>query len=276
MKIFGQDLNLISAWDILQMLLGRSRINPPSESKPHAESKQDAGLKASFMGIGENDEALFWSAVALAKNNNWIDPAGLKNLSTIFSKLNHQERNHLYKIIGMDETDVVIEAHSKATVKSTQAQNMRKRGAGAGSKEEDGKEQDKKMTAKSNIRGAMTISLLAGMDPGEAVTFLRNSGTLAGITDDVGYLYGKLSELLKNTNAGKKIKAHLKKAVLLYLGAKTLKEAETKVSAKEQALAQRQTQSWRERDLQKRPKLSITWIALAVFSAGAFAYVFIH
>ncbi|MDP3957207.1 MAG: hypothetical protein Q8Q10_01775 [bacterium] len=271
MKIFGQDLNLISAWDILQMLLGRSRINPP-ESKPHSESKQDAGLKASFMGFGKNDEALFWSAVALAKNNDWIDQTGLKNINAIFSKLNHQEKNHLYKIIGMDETDVVIEAHSKTVVKPAQAQNMRKRGAGTGSKEEDGKE----MTAKSNVRGAMTISLLAGMNPNEAVKFLRNSGTLAGITDDLGYLYEKLSEFFKNTNAGKKIKAHLKKAILLYLGAKTLREAETKVSAKEQALAQRQTQSWRKRDLQKRPKLSITWIALVVFSAGAFAYVFIH
>lgn len=248
----------------------------PRRSSPAGGGVQEAGLKAHLMGAGENDEALFWSAVALAKQNGWIDQNCLKNVSMIFSKLNHEERRHLYHIIGRDEQSVTIEAHSSETAtKSPQARSQRRRSGSIDDKKEgEGKEQVKKTTATGNVRGAMTIALLAGMNPDDAVAFLRNSGTLTGIKDDLKHLHEKLCKFLKETEAGKKIRKHMKKTVLWYLEAKTLKEAETKVLAKEQALVNRQAQFWHERDLKNRKPLLIIWTALAIFSIAALIYVF--
>ena len=239
----------------------------------------EAGLKASFMGTGENDEALFWSAVSLAKQNGWIDADGLKTISTIFSQLNHEERNRLYKIIGRDEQNVVIEVHSKTTPAKVATPppaipiEKRRRGGGSGataSGNTGSTEEVKKTSATSNVRGALTIALLASMDPADAVAFLRNSGTLSGIMDDVGYRYGQLSGFLKKHSAGK----HLRKAILAYLGATTDRGAEMTVLMGEALLEDRQRQNWWQRDLQHRRPLLITWGVFIAIAVVTLSYTF--
>lgn len=258
---------------------------------------QEDGLKAQFMGAGENDEALFWSAVALAKTNGWVDDKGIQSISAIFVKLDYGERKRLYQIIGRDEQNVVIEMHSKTTgSQSTQAKGTRKRGSRSGGtvKLEDDKGHTQKITSMSNVRGALTIQLLAGMESTKAVEFLRNSGTLTGIPDDIENLYKKLSTFLKETGPEKKVREKLDKAVLVYLGAKAPEDAEAKVAAKEEALAHRRSQSWYERSLQKQPEipllqrrswywydcnlkgLPLIWLALVIFSIIGLTYVFTH
>ena len=267
-SVFGKVSEVVGELGGWMSILGIGKRS--AHVNPAGESRQEAGLKASFMGAGENDEALFWSAVALAQKNDWIDEIGLANVSVIFSKLNYEEKNRLYKIIGRDEQSVVIEVHSKTTsAKPAQAQSTRRRSP------QGGKEKVEKTSTTGNIRGAMTIALLASMDPDNAVAFLRNSGTLTGVTDDIEHLYGKLSVFLKNTEAGKRVQKGLRKAVLDYLGANTLRGAEAQVSAKELALAHRQAQPWYERIQQKQSVLFMVWCGLVIFSVAALIYVYV-
>lgn len=223
----------------------------------------EAGLKASFMGAGENDEALFWSAVALAQKKNWVDVAGLQNISTMFSQLNHQEKVKLYKIVGRDEQNVTIE------VKTTSSPHHRRRGKGGSAKTETS-------TANENVRGALTIALLASMPPADAVKFLRNSGTLTGIMDDTSHLYTQLTDFLSRVGAGRRIRRQLRRAVFAYIGGvSNLREAEVAVSMNEARYEDRRRQSWYQRDLQHRPTLLRVWGTLAAIVVAAFVYVFI-
>lgn len=240
------------------------------------ESHQEAGLKASMMGIGEKDEALFWSAVALAQQKGWIKEDGLKNLSAVFSRLNHAERGRLYKIIGQDEQSVVIEMHSKTDATTAKSELAKRRRGSEEKKDGETKEPIEKTTATGNVRGAMTVALLADMPPDEAVTFLRNSGTLSGPLEDLGYAHEKLCEFLEKTGGGKTLRKRMRAITLGYLGAKTFKEARANVEVKEDALRKRQAQSWIKRDLTKRPVFSSALVILVVFSAVSFWYVFSH
>lgn len=261
--------------------------------RPSGDSKHEAGLTANAFGIGLDDETLFWEAVALAIAKGFMDKVGgNKNLNEILGALEYREKARFWKIIGKGEQSVTFEIHAKSvtsvtptTAAPTTNLNSRRgktRSQGSTTAAPPGPPpatpgdtpSAEKVTLTGNIRGAIIVSYFASMAPAEAIKLLRNSGTLNGVADDLNQLYKEVSEFLTKTQAGKKIVTQLEKASLAYLGAKTFKAAKRRVLAQEAALANRQDQSWYERDLQKRPVLSITWAVLAIFSIVALTYVF--
>lgn len=256
MKLFGTEVNLISVWDVVQGFMGR-RSHVASESKP------EAGLKAGFMGISKNDEALFDDAVAQAfkeETDDKILEQKVQKLRMVFERLDHEERKRLFQTIGIDE-QAVVETEPKSVEYTDNKGNQRI------------KIENKEKRYNVNERGKRFIQFLARLSVDEAVLFLKASATLTGPVDDLTHFWSVAKPFLVKTWNDIETRRRVQEAIFWYIGARTLEEAEVIVSAKELALANRQRQTWREREAQ-RPREFRIWMALIVFSVAAFIYVF--
>lgn len=256
-------------------------------SGPSGEGKQDTGMKANFMGVGMNDETLFWEAVALAEAKDWMKiPTGRENISAILKKLSYWEKSRFYQMIGKDSQSVTIEIHTKTSKPADSTQTpltgrRRSKTAGLGDvpdPTDEEKARIEKTTMNGNMRGAMIVAFFAGMEPTDAVAFLKNSGTLTGTTDDIKKIYGELSKFLGKVKLQQtldKMGVETEKMVLHYFDAPNILAAERKVVAREQEVAIRRAQTWVERDLKHHPNLIVFWAVLGGISIIGFIYTFI-
>jgi hypothetical protein len=235
-------------------LMGRKSARP-------AGAGQEAGLKAGFMGIGREDEALFWDAVAQAFQGERNVKQKSKNIRKIFGRLDHSQKKRLFQTIGINEQEI-IETEPKSVEYTDQKGVIRQ------------KIERKEKRCKVNERGKRFIQFLARLDVNEAVMFLKMSGTLTGPLDDLQHFWSVAQPFLDSIT-DVNIKKRVRKSILWYLGATTLRDAETRVTAKELALEMRQQQPWYDRrDLHNRNVMLVIWTALAVFSIAGLTYVF--
>lgn len=257
MKLFGVELS----WEVLQtiglFLLGRKS----SEPVPVGKDRGDAGLKAGFMGVGRKDEALFWDAVAQAfqKESNVVKRQKSQKICEICDKLDLSQKKRLYETVGIDEQDFI--ETEPVSVEYTDPKGNTRR-----------KVDKKEKKYKANERGKRFIQFLARLEIDEAVKFLKASGTLTGPLDDLQHFWEMAQPFLRYIR-DIEVRRRVESAVLWYIGAGTLAEAEAIVSAKELALEMRRQQSWRERERQ-RPREFVIWVILIVLSVVAFTYVF--
>lgn len=248
---FGGWLNI--AENVLK-LFGRKSASPVGT---------EAGLKGGFMGIGKEDEALFWDAVAQAFQGETDDILHQKSkkISVIYECLDHSQKKRLFQTIGINEQEV-IETEPKSVEYTDGKGNVRQ------------KIEKKEKKYKVNERGKRFIQFLARLDEKDAINFLKATGTLTGPIDDLQHFWTIAKPFLVNTWNSIGARRRTQDAILWYIGAGTLEEAEVIVSARELTLANRQRQTWREREVQ-RPREFLIWITLIVISVAAFTYVFV-
>jgi hypothetical protein len=219
----------------------------------------EAGIKSGFMGIGSEDEALFWDAVALAFQGDRGIKQKTQKIRKIFVRLDLFQKKRLFQTVGIDEQSIT--ETEPVSVEYTDAKGNTRQ-----------KIEKKEKKYKINERGKRFIQFLAQLEVKEAVGFLKASGTLTGPIDDLKYFWNIAQPFLQSIR-NIEVRRRVQVAILWYLGAETLEEAEALVSAKELALANRRQQSWRERERQ-RPREFWIWISLIIFSVVAFTYVF--
>lgn len=215
------------------------------------------------MGISKNDEALFWDAVAQAfrEESNHIAKSKSKKIRQIFKRLNPSQKKRLYEIVGINE-QTIIETEPKSVEYTDNKGNVRQ------------KIENKEKKYMANERGKRFIQFLARLEVGEAVAFLKASGTLTGPVDDLKYFWKEIQPFLDSIT-DVDIKRRVRKTILWYLDASSMRDAEVRVVAKELALEMRRQQPWYDhRDTHIRDRRLTIWITLAVFSIAGLTYVF--
>ena len=253
---------------VLAFLGGRSHSPTPAHS---GAGKVDESLKANLFGLGPKDEAFFWDALAIGKEKAVIDDQGIENLTKMFDDLTRPERYKLGRIVGIDEQEV----KGKTTT-------LEKLPDGLPALDRQGKAlfSTKEESFRGNVRGMRFLVMLSKMEPKKAVKFLRVSGTLEGLTEDIEATWKRIRKfirskeakkffaefrasagMLKNTavKLGKDADVRTQETILRYLGAADHNEAERIVTGREEEVARRRAQSWYQRDLKNRPRLLTAW-----------------
>ena len=287
MKIFGQEANLVSLYDLFQMisgLLGRAHHHHKSAGESKGK-EEHIGRQANIFGFGIKDETLFWEAVALAKAKNWMkSPDGEKNIHAIVSGLGYWERRRFYHIIGQESQSVSIEIDTaeRPPANTPPPYNRRRKSHAHSASTTADMKNVEKTTLNSNVQGALLIAFFASMQPSDAIAFLQNSGTLNGITDDIGEIYKAFAPFIVQLFGQVKAKKILdqmnqqaKNAMLKYLGAKTIASAKRKVATREQEVARLRAQSFYTRNL--KGSQTFTWVVstlvvIIVTSVGIVIY----
>lgn len=233
--------------------------------KQETAEKTAEGIKAGTLGIGKNDEALFWDAVALSLQGETEKDLRTKSrkIRDIFARLNHGQKCRLYQIVGINEQDI-IRTEPTSTREHADTKGNIKYKVG-----------EKKESLKVNERGKRLIQILVCLDTNTAVSLLEASGTLAGPADDLKYFWQETIQPFLNRITDADVEKQARKLILGYLGATTLQDAETRVTAKRLALEIRQQQPWYDRrNLHDRNVMLITWLVLAIFSIAGLTFVF--
>lgn len=230
--------------------------------KPARPADTEAGLKAGFMGISKNDEALFWDAVAQAfpGEDDAVIQAKSQKIRDIFTQLNHSQKKRLLQTVGINE-QAVVEMEPKSVEYTDNKGNQRI------------KIENKEKKYSVNERGKRFIQFLARLDTATAVGFLKESATLTGPIDDLTHFWSVAKPFLADTWNSIEARRRTQRAILWYLESETIEGAEARIIIKEMTLTQRQQQTWREREAQ-RPREFRIWLALIAFSVAAFIYVF--
>lgn len=121
-------------------------------------------LKAHTGGRGVHDEALFHSACAHAVADLGVTPLKINKIVGVINGFTNDERERAIEVVGQSEQD--------AKIKIPLTEN------GVAVTDKDGKIVYKEINTPANIRGALTIAMLAEMKPKDIENFFKASNSL--------------------------------------------------------------------------------------------------
>lgn len=123
-------------------------------------------IKANFLGVGTDDEALYRSAVNYAVFEKGKKPEQIIKISKVIKSYPKASRSRIIRIIGKSEEIITMEVPT-------------------GELDKNGKEKVKKVTQTFNVRGGQTLAIWADLSEDDIKADIESSQMTAPLGDAV-------------------------------------------------------------------------------------------